>query len=505
MTSSDSSWTRRSFLTHSISAGVGIGVGATLLGGRMRVGGRRGAASEAGGPPLLLRVAPDSWDLGRGVEAPMFLVNRVLPSPLIRLTRGRTFSTRMENGLPDPLILHWHGLAVPDDVDGHPRLAVPPGGHYDYSFQVNDRGGTYWYHSHAHHLTGRHTYRGIAGLLIVDDPQEERGVELPPRERELPLILQDRRLGADGVSVYDPTGPSMMNGFMGPEALVNGQLDAIQEVEPAVYRARILNGSNARIFRLARSDGRPMVLVANDGGFLERPVTLPHLDVAPAERVELLMDFRDLQDGERVVLRSLEFQIPGGMMGGMGGMGGRGGMGRQGMMGGMGSRMAEAYQQGRPLDLLTFHVKGQTSHPGVLPTALPPMPELPDPARSVRERRFDFNSRMMNHTVNGRAFEMDRVDEEVPFGQTEIWTFVNTANYPHPVHLHATHFRVLGRRGGRGEIYPWEAGRKDTVLVLPGEEVDVAVRFTEHRGLYLLHCHNMEHEDHGMMQNILVV
>ena len=100
---------------------------------------------------------------------------------------------------------------------------------------------------------------------------------------------------------------------------------------------------------------------------------------------------------------------------------------------------------------------------------------------------------------------MDRIDTEVPFGDTEIWTFVTDANDPHPVHLHATHFRVLERIGGRGKIYPWETGRKDTVLVLPGERVRVAVRFTGERGLFLLHCHNLEHEDLGMMQNILVV
>ncbi len=434
-----------------------------------------------------LRVAPGARDLGRGVEAPLLLVNDALPSPTLRVRRGEEFSARMENGIDDPLILHWHGLTAPDDMDGHPRFAVDPGERYDYRFRVNDRPGTYWYHSHTHHRTGRHTYFGIGGLLIVEDPEAER--DLPPKERELPIILQDRRLGDDGSLVYDPVGPSMMNGFMGPEALANGTLDTFAEVEPAVYRARILNGSNARIFRLARSDDRSMTLIANDGGLLERPVSLPWVDVAPAERVELLLDFREGNEGDRVMLRSLSFDPPGGMMGG-------------GMMGG---QMAIAYQQGRPLDLLEFRVSGQTTDPGFLPESLPSMPGLPDPAASVRERHFAFTSRMMMHRINGREFEMERIDEEVPFGDTEIWTFENDGNYPHPVHLHATHFRVLDRRGGRGQIFPWEAGRKDTVLVYPGEAVRVAVRFTAERGLFLLHCHNLEHEDHGMMQNILVV
>ena len=439
---------------------------------------------------LRLRVAPGLWDLGRGVRSSHLLVEGTLPSPLLRIRRGERFTARMENRIEDPLILHWHGLTAPDDMDGHPRFAVAPGEDYAYDFEVQDRAGTYWYHSHAHHLTGRHTYQGIGGLLIVEDPDEVRGMEFPPAEREIPLILQDRRLGADGVPVYEPVGPSMMQGFMGPEALVNGTLDAMTMVEPAVYRARILNGSNARIFRLGRSDGAPVVLIANDGGFLDRPYELPWVDVAPAERVELLLDFRGVPDGGQVMLQSLEFTFPGGMMGG--------GMG-------MGGAMAEAYQQGRPLDLLTFQVEGTTSDPGVLPDRLPALPERPDPSQSMRERRFDFSSRMMMHSINGKSYEMDAVETEVPFGDTEIWTFANDSNYPHPVHLHATHFRVLERLGGRGELYPWEMGRKDTVLVLPGEQVRVAVRFTAHRGLYLLHCHNLEHEDHGMMQNIQVV
>ena len=498
---------RRSFLVRSLAAGVGaaaasawgwgpdgvrraLAMSPTPEGGTQREGNLLRLAPELTPQAATLRVAPGMRDLGRGVEAPSLLVNDALPSPTLRIRRGEEFSARMENAIDDPLILHWHGLTAPADMDGHPRYVVDPGGHYDYRFRVNDRAGTYWYHSHTHHMTGRHTYRGIGGLLIVEDPELE--LELPPRERELPLILQDRRLGEDGVPVYDPMGPSMMNGFMGPEALANGTLDTFTEVEPAVYRARILNGSNARIFRLALSDERPMTLIANDGGFLERPVALPWVDVAPAERVELLLDFREDVEGERVMLRSLAFDPPGGMMGGMGG----------GMMGG---QMAVAYQQGRPLDLLEFRVSGRTSEPGTIPEILPPMRELPDPAEAVRERHFAFTSRMMMHHINGRAFEMERIDEEVPFGDTEIWTFENDGNYPHPVHVHATHFRVLERTGGRGEVFPWEAGRKDTVLVYPGEVVRVAIRFTAQRGLFLLHCHNLEHEDHGMMQNIMVV
>jgi FtsP/CotA-like multicopper oxidase with cupredoxin domain len=111
---------------------------------------------------------------------------------------------------------------------------------------------------------------------------------------------------------------------------------------------------------------------------------------------------------------------------------------------------------------------------------------------------------MMSHTINGRSFELARVDERVPLGRTEVWTFVNESGLPHPVHVHGGQFRVLSRAGGRARVMSWETGPKDTVLVLPGERVDVALRFV-FPGLFLLHCHNLEHEDSGMMLNFEVV
>jgi FtsP/CotA-like multicopper oxidase with cupredoxin domain len=112
---------------------------------------------------------------------------------------------------------------------------------------------------------------------------------------------------------------------------------------------------------------------------------------------------------------------------------------------------------------------------------------------------------MMNHLINGRSFGMERVDHRIALGDVEVWRFVNDSGMPHPVHMHAGSFRVLSRSGGRGQVFPWEEGLKDSVMLLPFESVDVAVRFEEYRGLYLLHCHNLEHEDAGMMMNFEVV
>ena len=364
-------------------------------------------------------------------------------------------------------------------MDGHPRFAVAPGGTYQYQFTVEARAGTYWYHPHTHMRTAEQTYRGLAGLLIVGDAEED-ALGLPSGNREIPVILQDRRIDEAGAPIYAPFGPDFMAGHMGPEPFGNGVRRPFLEVDSALYRLRILNGSNARVFRLGRSDGGPLILIGNDGGLLARPETLASLDMGPAERADVLVDLSGSSVGDRVMIRSLPFAMPGGRR----------------MMGG-------ANRQGQALDLLELRVARRVDESIRIPSRLS-APRGPEPADAVRERTFRFTSMMMHHSINGRSFQMERVDERVPFGETEIWSFINDGGFPHAVHLHATQFSVLSRTGGRGAVQVWEQGLKDTVLLYPEETVRVAVRFTTQRGLFLLHCHLLEHEDMGMMLNVLV-
>jgi len=444
-------------------------------------------APEVSADGLTLRAARGTADIGGGRRLSGFLLNDSLPSPLIRVQRGDRFRVRMENDLPDDLILHWHGLTPPPEHgDGHPRFAVGRHMAYNYDFTVDNRAGTYWYHSHAHHKVAIHTQMGIAGMLIVED-EEERALGLPSGEYEIPLVVQDRHVNNQGIPVYE--NPNLLAGHMGGEPFGNGINRPYLDVDTALYRFRVLNGANARIFRLERSDARPLVMIGNDGGLLERPLTLPYLDLAPGERADLLVDLRDLAVGEQVILRSGYFVVPDGAE----------------------DLLRGAYVQGTPMDLLHLRVARKVEDATRIPEVLSAR-DGPDPADAVRERRFRFisdrepNSRHihMRHLINGKLFEMDRIDEHVPFGETEIWTFENDNNFAHPIHLHGTHFRVVSRTGGRNRLMPWEGGIKDTVLVYPSETVSVAVRFTAHRGLYVLHCHNLEHEDVGMMVNVMV-
>lgn len=489
------STTRRGFLHRALRGVVGLAGGAsfglpTFLTGCSDPSGVNGSGDgterfplrlpEATPPQsLTLTAAPGTAQLGGGLTGEGWLMNDLLPSPLLRIRTGSSFDVTLQNELPQDCILHWHGISPPEAMDGHPRLAVGPGASYAYTFPMEARAGTYWYHSHTHMRTAEQTYRGIAGMLIVEDDEED-ALGLPAGEREVPLVVQDRRTDASGVPYYEPFGPDLMAGYMGTEPFVNGVRRPYLEVDSALYRFRMLNGSNARIFRVARGDDGPIVLIGNDGGLLDAPRSVSSVDVAPAERIDFLLDLGGRAVGDRVMLRSLPFSIPAG----------------GGFMGG-------SNLQGQPLDLLELRVTRTVLEEATLPSTLPTVTG-PDPASAVRERTFRFQSEMMRHTINGQTFEIARIDERVPFEDTEIWSFVNESPLPHPVHLHATHFKMLSRTGGRAQVMPWEEGLKDTVLILPSETVRVAVRFTAHRGLFLLHCHNLEHEDMGMMANILV-
>jgi FtsP/CotA-like multicopper oxidase with cupredoxin domain len=442
-----------------------------------------------------------------GGESEAWALNGTLPAPTLRLRQGDTAQILLRNELPEPTILHWHGLDVPEEADGHPRFAIDPGEEYAYRFRVKDPPGLYWYHPHTHQRTAPQTYRGMAGLIVIEG-DEDQALGLPSGAFEIPLILNDRRAGNVDPFSYATSGmgPDMMMGYLGDTAFANGVERPTIEVARGAYRLRILNASNARLLDLGLHTGHTMTLVGTDGGLLPSAARIDRIMMGTGERADLVVDFSSFEPGTRVTLRSHAFQIPG-MMGMMGGMGGPppgrgpGGMGRRGrMMGGMGG-----FPQGTEMDFVDFLVTddraaGTPELPARLVEDRGPLPT----GESVR-RSFRFESMMMQHTINGRSFAMERVDVEVPLGRTEVWTFVNDSGFAHPVHVHAGRFRVLSRSGGRSALMPWEEGLKDTVLLLPGERVEVAVRFEEYAGLFLLHCHNLEHEDAGMMSNFRVL
>lgn len=432
---------------------------------------------------LVLTAAPARLPIG-GQPVDAWVYNDALPGPVLRLTRGEEATITLHNGLDEPTITHWHGLEVPEAADGHPRLAIPPGRDYAYRFTVDQPAALAWYHPHTHMRTGYQVHRGLAGLIVVDDP-DSRVRGLPDAAHELLLVLQDRTITPAGDLPFNLRGPAMMAGYFGDTLLVNGVPAPHQAVDATTWRLRLLNGSASRIYALGFPAGVGLSIIGSDAGLLPAVVEGSTITMAPAERLDLLVDFSRVA-GQTVALETRAFALPEGTFGPRG-------MGR-------GMAMMRG-RQGDPGVLMHFVVG-----PRATPAATPRLPawDIPALPRGATERRFVFSSMMMDHTINGQQFEMTRRDIVTRAGTTERWTFVNDGPVPHPVHLHAARFLVRERSGGRGRTFPWETGWKDTVLVMPSETVTVDVHFAAHRGLFLLHCHNLVHEDMGMMLNVVL-
>lgn len=432
--------------------------------------------------------------------------------PIIRLRRGQRVRVRFANQLPEDSIVHWHGLDVPEVADGHPRRVIGHGREYVYDFEVTNRAGTYWYHPHPHMRTGAQVYQGMAGVLLVGDADED-ALSLPSAGAELLCVLQDRIFDAGNQLVFHGGGMmEMMNGFLGDRVLVNGQLRPTTEVDAAWHRVRVLNGSNARIYKLAWSGGMPMTVIGGDGGLLEHPLRQPALTLAPGQRVDLLLDLSGLAAGTEVHLDSQAFaEADAGVVGMAGMMGGRMMGGR--MMGPMGTR--SPVPNGAPLRIMTLRTRARHGPAYRVPDRLSAFDPSWTTRTDIPTRRVPLSFQRMEWLLGGRTFSMSDVatEETVSAGSTHVWEFMNVANgmgmeAAHPIHIHGRQFRVLGRAGGRptstlrGGIV--DEGWRDTVLVLPGETVRVQVTFTRHPGLYLYHCHILEHEDMGMMRNFRV-
>jgi FtsP/CotA-like multicopper oxidase with cupredoxin domain len=436
----------------------------------------------------------------KGDRASLINIEGSYLGPIIRVHRGEKIRIRFTNDIPDETIVHWHGLHVPAVMDGHPRFVIPQGKEYIYEFEVRNRAGTYWYHPHPHGRTGPQVYRGLAGLFIVSD-DEEKAAGLPSGPYDIPLVIQDRFFDAYNQLVYSSGHMwERMDGFLGDWILVNGKPDFILPVATRAYRLRILNGSNSRIYKLAWQNGTPITIVGTDGGLLEKPVHRRYVLLSPGERIDLWADFSSYHVGSETSLISLPFDM--GMMGN--------GRMAHGMMGG-----AQVLPNGAGFPILKVRVNRKEKAELSLPQRLSHIERYnaKDAVNLAYPRTFHLFVRDMIWTINGRTFQMEEVaeDEVVQLGSLEVWEFSNEGSgmgmrgisMPHPIHLHGKQFQVLDRSGVLHNGY-LDDGWKDTVLLMPGERIRILVKFEDYSGLFLYHCHNLEHEDMGMMRNYFV-
>jgi suppressor of ftsI len=436
-------------------------------------------------------------------------------APTIRLQQGQKVRIYLKNNLSTPTILHWHGLHVPAEMDGNPMYAVDGGETFIYEFEVVNRAGTYWYHAHTHNLTAKHVYSGLAGLFIVSDP-EEQALKLPRGEFDVPLVIQDRTFDSHNQLHYSNHMMQRMHGFLGNQIMINGQPDFELPVAQRSYRLRLLNGSNSRIYKLAWDDGSPIKVIATDGGLLEQAETVPYLMLAPAERREIWVDFSQQKIGTQLTLRSVEFSA-----GGMG-MRGRG----MGMMGGGMSGASGSIPSGSDYPVIKIRVSKKASSNDKLPKHLSKINSLrlEDAENKHNPRGISLSMRHMRALLNGRSYAMHDIqpDEIIPVNTLQVIEFDNgfyggrtmgmNMAMPHPMHMHGEQFQVIKREvNSRSKSMAAsvaeglvDKGWKDTVLVMPGEKVTLLKPFNDYKGLFMYHCHNLEHEDMGMMRDLLV-
>lgn len=481
-------------------------------------------------PGSLTKVWTFQGDVIRGDPASLQMLPDSYLGPVFRVQQGQHIRVHFVNYLPEESIVHWHGLILPEAMDAHPRYAIPTGQTYTYDFEVRNRAGTYWYHPHPHGSTAKQVYNGLAGLFIVSD-EEELAAGLPDDAYDIPLVIQDRSFDADNQLVYISGGMmtrmmTEMMGFLGDTILVNGKTDFELDVETRAYRLRILNGSNSRILKLGWNDGTPLTVIGTDGGLLEVPVEHPYVTLSPAERIELWVDFSGREIGSKLFLNSLPFS--GAEMGGT-------------MMGGMAMPETTALPQGQEYCLLTVNISQESNDILPLPTRLSTFERYTPEDAINRDTPRIFEIAMVNEfwSLNGLHFEMDEVaDNEIVSANTvEVWEFRNLVNngemnsmggmsghnmgnsqimtqdqMAHPLHIHGVQFQILQRsidetmREGFESVSAGyvDTGWKDTVLLMPGENVKLLMRFGDETGLYLYHCHNLEHEDLGFMRNYRV-
>jgi spore coat protein A len=457
------------------------------------------------------------------------------PGPTIEAQTDESVSVRWENRLPQehlfPIDPHLHGAMPPSSAvrtvthlhgartrsadDGLPERWLKSGKSATYLYSNHQRSATLWYHDHALGITRLNNYAGLSGFYLLRD-EHERKLNLPSSAYEICLMVQDRILNEKAQLVYRATqddGTPLPPGTWGPAffgnlPVVNGAIYPYLDVEPRLYRLRVLNASNSRFFNLyfnlANTPYEIPSLVSfcqigSDGGFLPRSVKMQKLLLAPAERADLLIDFSTAKGKTLTLSNDAMSPYPGWQVPG---------------------------QLYAPLnELMQFRVRLPISKTKEfsIPQEMP-FSELGDSADFrtrdfVLQETFDKTGRTLGVRINRKGYD-DPVSESVKLGSTEKWRFINNTDDSHPMHLHLVQFQIVERQGydpaalRKDEIKligkarkpaPNERGWKDTAVVNPGEVLTIIVRFEGYAGRYIYHCHMLEHEDNDMMRPYEVV
>ena len=424
--------------------------------------------------PFVAEVVP-------GLQTPLWGYNGMVPGPTFRMTRGRPAVVRMVNNLPavHPELdyvpwtsVHLHGSASLPQYDGYASDISNPGQYKDYRYPNSQVARTLWYHDHGLGHTAQNVYQGLAGQYHVVDPLEQ-SLPIPHGQYDVPLTVSDMMFQSNGSLLFDSNGE---DGFYGDVIAVNGRPWPVMKVARRKYRFRILNASVSRAYRWYLDDGSPMSVIATDGGLMPVPRHVSSFRHGVAERYEVIIDFSRYAPGARVKLRN---QSPKNNR-----------------------RFTNTHE------VMAFDVTDEPFDPtdNEIPAALNPANPVMNlnPAESVARRTMELERKDGLWTVNGRVWDdvvasgFTRVLADPLRDEVEIWELTNPhGGWHHPAHIHFIDFRVLSRNGR--PPMPHELGAKDVVFLGENETVRLLIRFDSGEGRYMMHCHNLVHEDHDMM------
>ena len=452
------------------------------------------------GSTINLTLQSDTVQFLPGQKTQTFGYNGNYLGPTLILDNGSSVSINVTNnmGNSDTTTTHWHGMHIAPENDGGPHSLILDGSTWNPQFTVMDKAATYWYHPHLHTKTGEQVMRGAAGLIIVRDA-DEAAIALPRTYGvdDFPLVVQTQQ--------FDMNNQVIVDGMNDSTGMVNGTIDPMVDMPAQVVRMRILNADQERNYNFGLTGDKAFSIIGSDGGLLDAPVSQTRVKLAPGERVEILVDLSNMQ-GQMIHLMSYASEIPMGTQGGPTMM----------MPNGMPMMLMNSPLNGNDYNILEINVVAATSSAVTsIPTTLvtngqnvPPLVADVDATRIVKFTPMANPSPMQAMDgpffFNDSTFDMSRIDHDILLNNVEIWELRNMTMVAHPFHIHDVQFFILEDDGQLPS--PEKAGRKDVVSVKPMSTVKFIAVFEDFSGTtpYMFHCHNLMHEDGGMMGQFTV-
>lgn len=443
------------------------------------------------------------------------------PGPTFMTRYGEPLFVRRINNLPPvgtgnvsfalpSSTIHVHNGHQASESDGNPMDFTYPGQFWDHHYPSFPAGfdnreymNTLWYHDHRLDFTAPNVYAGLSGFFLAFDELDSgdeldhnsKAFHLPSGKYDVPLVLHDVLFDQNGQPVWDFSGSHpidssghtgfaanpmySINGMLGDRFTVNRKIQPYFQVERRKYRFRVLNGGPSRLYKLfltkQGSDAETFTVISEDGNLLPEPITTKSFDLWVANRTDIVIDFSKYTAGDQLFLTNRLEMRPDGA--------------------GMAGRLLDQGNQIMRFDVVGDKVKDKSR----IPEFMRPLPEI-DLSQVKRHRTFTFDYDNGVFTVNGKLMDPNRIDAAIEQGSAEIWTIRNAGhNWAHPIHTHFEEFQILevnGKPVRRGDILK---SRKDVIRLGPGDEIKFYSRWRDFLGKYVMHCHNVVHEDHSMM------